>query len=185
MWDRRLLDRFEVDVRPREAPWFVEKAVLWGLYFVGFTEASFPLAVRLHVAPPLLQWAVAPFVASTVLCFLALAWAVFLRPARMPLRFVSHVHWLAMTHAWVMLASAAAALTFIVALLLVAVVRPAAAVLVYAPLGLAALAYVWFVYRILRGAVALVLGRPVGALRFAALLEEDPPRDGSRAGGAP
>jgi uncharacterized membrane protein len=173
---RQLLNRLDTDERPSDKPWLVERLVVGFLYLFGLAEAAYPVAVHFHwIQQPVKSLALSTLSAALALCCLFLFWAVALRPRRLPTWFISHLLWLLTTHAVLLLTVAGAFLAVILAVLFVAVVRTAA-LLVYAPFVIGGAVFLWFAYRNVRGAVAFVMSRPVGALRYAALLEEEPPR---------
>lgn len=171
MLQRSILNRLDSDSRPRGEPWLFERLVVGFLYFFGLAETAYPAAVHYHWVQSTKFLALSTMSAPLVLCGLFLLWAMALRPRRLPTWFISHLLWLLTTHAVLFLTVAGAFLTLIIAVLLVAALR-AAALLVYAPFIIGGTVFLWFAYRNIRGASAYLLLRPVGSLRYAAILEE-------------
>ena len=103
--------------------------------------------------------AVGSILAVTVALIL---WSVVFRSSPAARWFVSHAVWLAMSFAGLLIAIAVAPLVMFAGLLFVAVFPPLAYIAVYGPFAIGIIAFVWFVYRMIRGYSAFLKGYAIG-----------------------
>jgi len=92
-----------------------------------------------------------------------LFWAAMIRPVRPDRWFASHLVWNAMTFSTMLLIFIVTALIFALGLLFAAVVPPVAVALIYGPMILGGILYLWVAYRALKGYWNYLKRMPVGA----------------------
>jgi hypothetical protein len=173
---KAILDRIDQQAVVRTQPTLAETLLLHALYLFGFVVIVAGVLAYRGIRGPLAAVTSSTLLLAASVCIAYLYYAAFIRSPPARLWFLSHLHWLGMAYPLLILSFLLCLLT-IAFVAIFALAFPPAAYLIYAIMAGAPLVGLWFSYRIIRGYAAFIRRRPVGLLRWAAELEDQPARD--------